>query len=73
MAVLKLSSMVDPKLLPPGPWGTWVTARLAEHEGAGHIYITDATGRKIASIWGPKDQKVAIANFIVEAFNTIYP
>ena len=53
--------------LPPRPWEYLTTARPGEHDGSGHIYIIDANGRKIASIWGPAETKMAIVNLILRA------
>lgn len=54
-------------ILPPGPWGITTTAVEGEHPGTGHVYINDAEGRKIMCIWGPKEQKIALADFIIRA------
>lgn len=53
--------------LPPGPFGYVVTAQPGEHEGRGHVYVTDAAGRKIACVWGTPDEKIALASLIIEA------
>lgn len=57
----------DSSALPPGPFLYQTTALPDKHDGAGHVYIVDATGRKVASIWGPKESKIALAEMIVEA------
>ena len=53
--------------LPAGPWSYLTTAPLGEHEGNGHVYIVDASGRKIASLWGPPGTKMATAELILRA------
>ena len=53
--------------LPPGPYRYEVTAKPGEHLGNGHVYIVDATGRKIASCWGNRDEKLALAALVIEA------
>lgn len=53
--------------LPPGPWHYETTAPLGEHDGKGHVYLADATGRKIASLWGPPETKIATANLMIAA------
>lgn len=57
--------------LPPGPFGFETTARPDEHIGTGHVYIIDATGRKIATVWGSKENKIALAEMIIEARDRI--
>jgi len=53
--------------LPPGPYSfETITARGGD-EGNGHVYILDATGRKIASIWGKGAEKLALAELIIHA------
>lgn len=61
----------DPKHLPQGPFGIVVTATKDQHLGAGHVYICDASGRKVASLWGPADQKIALADLIISARETV--
>jgi hypothetical protein len=34
-----------------------------------HVYLTDATGRKIAAIWGKSDEKAWTADLLVRAAN----
>lgn len=34
-----------------------------------NAYLVDATGRKIAAIWGKGDEKEAIADFILKSVN----
>lgn len=53
--------------LPPGPYGWQTTAPQGDHRGAAHVYLTDANGRKIASIWGRPDEKLALVALIQRA------
>lgn len=59
--------MSTDKHLPPGPWHYETTARVGDHDGKGHVYIVDADGRKITTVWGPADSKLATANLIIKA------
>jgi hypothetical protein len=53
--------------LPPGPW-TWTDNGPVDRPlGTGFVYLHDATGRKIGTVWGTPEEKVAIANLICEA------
>lgn len=62
--------------LPPGPY-TYeiITAKATTGQpiGNGHVYITDATGRKIASIWGKPAEKMALAELICNARDKAAP
>ena len=51
--------------LPPGPYEYITTADLNDHHGMGHVYLVDTTGKKIASIWGKPDQKLALVDMII--------
>lgn len=51
------------------PLDYMITARPGEHEGSGHVYIVDANGKKLASLWGPKETKIAMAQLILDAAN----
>lgn len=53
--------------LPPGPFNFLTTALPGEHEGTGHVYLIDENQRKIASLWGRKEEKIALADLIIEA------
>lgn len=60
---------IVPKLappLPPFPWD-WVAANFPTGNARYHIYLTDATGRKIAAIWGREGEKEIIADHILKA------
>lgn len=59
--------------LPPGPFGYETTAPLDDHHGKGHVYIVDATGRKIAVCWGKPDEKLALKDLILDARNKVKP
>lgn len=52
----------------PLPWD-WMFVGANSATGGGHIYLTDANGRKIAAIWGKADEKVKTADLIIEAVN----
>lgn len=54
--------------LPPRPWD-WVAAKTSVSGGTFHAYIVDATGRKIAAIWGKGKEKEAIADHIINLVN----
>lgn len=56
--------------LPPRPWSYIITAPIGKHEGSGHVYIADATGRKIMNMWGTPDEKIALANLVITASET---
>lgn len=53
--------------LPAGPYQMLVTASIGEHQGSRHVYVIDGSGRKIASIWGKQDEKLAIADLLIGA------
>lgn len=65
--VIIVPNKIDRPLLPAGPWSIIITALPTEHPGAGHVYIADANGKKIMSIWASAAQKMEIADFIVTA------
>ena len=52
--------------LPPGPYEYATTAPLDGHHGKGHVYLLDATGRKIGVVWGKPDEKLALVNAIID-------
>lgn len=54
--------------LPPLPWN-WVTSDSPSANGAFHIYLVDANGRKIAALWGKGDEKQAMAEHVVALVN----
>jgi hypothetical protein len=51
----------------PRPWD-WIFVG-ANASGGGHIYLVDATGRKIAAIWGKAEEKQATADLIIRTVN----
>lgn len=57
--------------LPPLPF-TYETHSLSgSREGTGYVYVLDAKGRKIASLWGHPAEKIAVAEMICDASETI--
>jgi hypothetical protein len=53
--------------LPPAPW-TWTdNGPIDRPLGTGFVYLHDATGRKIGTVWGSPEEKIAIANLICDA------
>lgn len=52
--------------LPPLPFSYQTTAAPGAHEGNGHVYLLDRNGRKIASVWGTPDEKLAIVQMIID-------
>lgn len=55
------------KNLPPSPFSYATTAAPGDHHGFGHVYLVDATGKKIGVCWGKPDQKLALADLIIRA------
>lgn len=53
--------------LPALPWSYETNAADGKHEGSGFVYIVDANGKKIGTVWGPPDQKLAVAEAICDA------
>lgn len=53
--------------LAPGPWHYETTALPDDHDGKGHVYLVDADGRKIGTLWGPAETKIATAKLIINA------
>lgn len=58
---------MDIQHLPPGPFEYETTAPFDGHHGRGHVYIVDANGRKIASLWGTAENKMAMKDLIIDA------
>jgi hypothetical protein len=54
--------------LPPLPWD-WIASGAPSANGQFHAYLVDATGRKIAAIWGKGNEKEAIADHILRCVN----
>ena len=65
--------MIDMKKLPEGPFSYLITAQRGAHEGSGHVYIIDANERKIASVWGKPEEKLALAELIIDARARVVP
>lgn len=55
--------------LPPLPWD-WVSSTVTDARGSFHAYLVDATGRKIAAIWGREGEKALIADTIIQQVNS---
>jgi hypothetical protein len=53
--------------LPPMPWSYETNAPVGQHEGKGFVYLLDADGRKIGTVWGKPDEKLAVIEFICDA------
>lgn len=53
--------------LPPLPWSYETNAPADQHEGKGFVYLIDANGRKIGTVWGKPDEKMATMQFIMDA------
>jgi hypothetical protein len=52
--------------LPPLPW-SYQTVGPANEPGNPFVYLLDANGRKIASLWGKPAEKLAVAELICDA------
>lgn len=61
------------KHLPPGPYAFHTTALPGQPIGNGHVYLVDANGRRIASIWGKGEEKIALVEMIIAASETVKP
>jgi len=55
--------------LPPRPWSFMSITPQGKPLGNGHVYLLDANGRKIASLWGNADEKIATAELVCDAAN----
>ena len=54
----------------PRPWACeW--SETFSNNGSYHLYLIDATGRKIAAIWGKPDEKRATAELICSVVNGV--
>jgi len=60
------------KTLPPLPWD-WTCADKPTANGTFQVYLTDATGRKIAAIWGRPEERETIADTIIGLVNGSAP
>lgn len=54
--------------LPPKPWD-WIASDTPQANGKFQAYLVDATGRKIAAIWGRGVEKEMIADHILTRCN----
>lgn len=59
--------------LPPLPWTYQTSAHPGQHEGAGFVYLVDANGRKIGTFWGRPEEKIAIAELVIDACDKATP
>jgi hypothetical protein len=53
--------------LPPLPWTYLTNSLVGKHPGSGQVYLVDANGRKIATIYCSPEEKIAVAEFICAA------
>jgi hypothetical protein len=53
--------------LPPRPWSYQSNTKPGAHLGGGFVYLLDANGRKIGTVWGTPDEKLAIAELVCDA------
>lgn len=53
------------KHLPPLPWSLEMSGT-ASNNGAHHVYLVDATGKKIAALWGTDKSKQALGEWLME-------
>ena len=61
-------ALVSEATLPPLPWD-WIAAGHVSNNNTFHAYLVDATGRKIAAIWGKEGEKSLIADHILKCVN----
>lgn len=59
------------KTLPPLPWSYETNALVGRHDGTGFVYLLDANGRKIGTVWGTPDEKLAIVELIMDAADKV--
>jgi hypothetical protein len=52
--------------LPPRPWSI-----VPSYNHAGHIWICDATGKKIATIWGSIGERKLTSEHIIDLVNRV--
>lgn len=62
-----MKDQFEPQDLPKGPYRYEMTALEGEHHGSGHVYLVDADSKRLASIWGKKESKMALADLIIKA------
>lgn len=56
--------------LPKRPFKYMTTAKPGKHEGSGFVYILDADGNRVASVWGTPNQKLALAELFIDVSDT---
>jgi hypothetical protein len=59
--------------LPPRPWTYETNAPAGGHDGKGFVYLLDANGRKIGTVWGTPDEKLAVAELVCDASEAVEP
>ncbi len=59
--------------LPPQPWMYVTTALEGKHDGTGRVWLADANGNKIAELSGSPDQKLAVAEMILDTADIKIP
>ena len=57
--------------LPPLPLSYELNQKKGNPDGVGFVYILDANGRKVASIWGRPAEKIALAELICHASDRV--
>lgn len=68
-----LLTLPEPKdKLPPLPWSYETNAPVGIHEGKGFVYLLDANGRKIGTVWGNPDEKMAIVKLVMDASDMMH-
>lgn len=55
------------KTLPQAPWF------LQQDAQYGFVYVTDSRGKRLMTIYGNEEQKLAVGSWIVESFNKVIP
>jgi hypothetical protein len=56
--------------LPPGPYSYMTTAKAGDHDGKGVCHVLDGNGRKVAVLWGSPNEKLALAELIIDAMDS---
>lgn len=68
----RVSVFFDGQPVPPTPWD-WTVSETPSANGHHHVYLVDATGRKIGALWGKGPEKEAMAKLIVYRVNGLMP
>ncbi|MEA2882417.1 MAG: hypothetical protein QOH32_1673 [Bradyrhizobium sp.] len=50
--------------LPPMPWSYETNYLAGKHPGSGPVYLVDANGRKIATLYCAPEEKIALAEYL---------